>query len=332
MARCTASTTIGTPAESARASTSSRRSLPVRSRGCASPFSADSCAEASAMSPARRVRVAALSTTRLPITRRSSSMPSPVRADVARRGTSPRPSVSSRRRTSASIWARAPAWTSSMWLSTTSITSLWLARGARKRWWMARSAYFCGSSTHTIRSVRPTSRSTSRWWPTSVESWSGRSSSTRPSRALSWWPWSSIESRTTRCRSGISSHSSSSSAGSSPQMQAVAYDVVGRRTPTAASSSPASALNVDDLPEPVAPARATTVCSAESRRRAPARSTTSAARSTTESSSRPRAALHRLFEPGEAHVERRTSAQQLASPRRQTAHDAPLGANRRSST
>ena len=63
------------------------------------------------------------------------------------------------------------------------------------------------------------------------------------------------------------SHSSSSCAPSLPQTQAVAHEVVGRRTPTAESSSPVSWLNVDDLPEPVAPAIATTVWSAESRSR-----------------------------------------------------------------
>ena len=60
----------------------------------------------------------------------------------------------------------------------------------------------------------------------------------------------------------MSRYSSSSSAPSLPQTQAVAHDVVGRRTPTEESSTPASALNVDDLPEPVAPASATTVWSA----------------------------------------------------------------------
>ena len=35
--------------------------------------------------------------------------------------------------------------------------------------------------------------------------------------------------------------------------EAVAHDVVGRRTPTADSSRPVSALKVEDLPEPVAP-------------------------------------------------------------------------------
>ena len=53
---------------------------------------------------------------------------------------------------------------------------------------------------------------------------------------------------------------------------------------------PVSALNVEDLPEPVAPAIATTVWSAESRSRPAARSTTAAASSTRASSSRPRAA------------------------------------------
>ena len=49
---------------------------------------------------------------------------------------------------------------------------------------MAASAYFCGSSTHTSTSAYLTRRSISRWWSTSVESWSGRSSSTSPS---SFW-------------------------------------------------------------------------------------------------------------------------------------------------
>ena len=91
-------------------------------------------------------------------------------------------------------------------------------------------------------------------------------------------------------RGGMPSHSSSSSAPSRPQTQAVAQDVVGRRTPTAESSRPVSALNVEDFPEPVAPAIATTVWSADRRSRPDARSTTARARSTTSSSSRPRAA------------------------------------------
>ena len=53
--------------------------------------------------------------------------------------------------------------------------------------------------------------------------------------------------------------------------------VVGRVTPTAASSSPASALNSDDLPLPVAPASAATVCSTDRLRRTPARATTARA-------------------------------------------------------
>ena len=107
---------------------------------------------------------------------------------------------------------------------------------------------------------------------------------------------SSIESRVTWCRGGMPSHSSSSVAPSVPQTQAVAHDVVGRRTPTAASSRPVSALNVEDLPEPVAPAIATTVWSAASRSRPDARSTTSCAASTRASSSRPRAGRDRGLE------------------------------------
>ena len=75
-----------------------------------------------------------------------------------------------------------------------------------------------------------------------------------------------------------------------PTRTAVAHDVVGRRTPTADSSSPLSALNVEDLPEPVAPASATTVCSADSLSRLEARAATAVASSTMASSTRPRAA------------------------------------------
>src|SRR5450631_2448933 len=44
-----------------------------------------------------------------------------------------------------------------------------------------------------------------------------------------------------------------------PQIAAVGFDVVGRRTPTWATSAPDSTLNRLDLPLPVAPAKATTV-------------------------------------------------------------------------
>src|SRR3546814_11894506 len=83
------------------------------------------------------------------------------------------------------------------------------------------------------------------------------------------------------------SHSRSSSAPSRPHTQALAHDVVGRRTPTAESSIPVRALKVDDLPEPVAPAIAITVCSAESFNRLAARSTISFPSSTRPSSCRP---------------------------------------------
>ncbi len=67
----------------------------------------------------------------------------------------------------------------------------------------------------------------------------------------------------------------------SPHVQAIVHEVVGRRTPVAASSRPVRALKVEDFPEPVAPASATTVCSPDSRSRTPARSATAAASSTT---------------------------------------------------
>ena len=122
-----------------------------------------------------------------------------------------------------------------------------------------------------------------------MESWSGRSSRTTPCSWGSSRPGESMESRVTWWRAGMPSHSSSSSAPSRPHTQAVAHEVVGRRTPTADSSSSVSALKVDDLPEPVAPARATTVCSADSLRRLEARSTTPCASSRIASSTRPRA-------------------------------------------
>ena len=221
---------------------------------------------------------------------RSSSMPQPWRALTAAPGHRARPSASSRRRTSSTMVVRRSSGTVSMWLSTTSITSRCPASGLRKRSWMAASAYFCGSSTHTSMSASWTSRSTSRWWETSVESWSGRSSSTTPRISTSSSAFDSIESRVTWWRAGMPSHSSSSSAPSLPQTQAVAHEVVGRRTPTAASSSPLRALKVEDLPEPVAPARATTVWSAESLRRPAARAATIEAWSAMASSTRPRAA------------------------------------------
>ena len=123
-----------------------------------------------------------------------------------------------------------------------------------------------------------------------MESWSGRSSSTTPRIASSSRVASSIELRTTRCRGGMPSQSRRSSAPSAPHTQAVAHDVVGRRTPTADSSSPVSALNVEDLPEPVAPAIATTVWSAESHSRLEARSRTAWLSSSRSSGRRPREA------------------------------------------
>ena len=154
---------------------------------------------------------------------------------------------------------------------------------------MAASAYFCGSSTQTRRSASLTRRSTSTWWATSVESWSGRSSSTSPLSPRSSRGSSSMLSRITWCRFGTPSQSSSSGAPSAPQAHAMVQEVVGRRTPIAASSRPVTALNVEDFPEPVAPASATIVWSPESRSRSPARCATAAASSTRSSSSLPRA-------------------------------------------
>ena len=74
-------------------------------------------------------------------------------------------------------------------------------------------------------------------------------------------PWSSpsrIESLRIR-RSEETPRKSRSGPASSPQEQAAARDVVGRRAPTSAKFSWVKALNSDDLPEPVPPKSATTV-------------------------------------------------------------------------
>src|SRR5918994_2105722 len=293
----TALTTVGPPAASANAS--SRAAMRSFDRVGGLPLPVASCSRwaADLTSASSRERVTFFAATRWAIIARSSSMPQPCRALTASTGTPGRPSSSSRRRTSSTIDARRSSGTVSMWLSTTSITSRWPASGLRNRSWIAASAYFCGSSTHTSMSASCTSRSTSRWWDTSVESWSGRSSSTTPRISTSSSALDSIESRVPWWRAGMPSHSSSSSAPSLPHTHAVAHEVVGRRTPTAESSSPASALKVDDFPEPVAPARATTVWSADSLSRPAARAATVVASSTIVSSTRPRAAIAALSRP-----------------------------------
>lgn len=58
------------------------------------------------------------------------------------------------------------------------------------------------------------------------------------------------------------------------QLHAMGEAVVGRRTPVSEIVTPASVLNSCDLPLPVAPAMATTVCCPDSRRRAAASSRT----------------------------------------------------------
>ncbi|CAM5459317.1 hypothetical protein SGLAM104S_05657 [Streptomyces glaucescens] len=72
------------------------------------------------------------------------------------------------------------------------------------------------------------------------------------------------------------------------QLHAMGAAVVGRRTPVSERVTPASALNSCDLPLPVAPAMATTVCCPESRRRAVASSRTRPASASVRLSSRAR--------------------------------------------
>jgi hypothetical protein len=101
-----------------------------------------------------------------------------------------------------------------------------------------------------------------------TESWSGMSSSTRPFSDCS--PLSSALDRAYRYRRGTPSHSSSGPDPATPHTQACASLVTGLVTPIAENSAPESLLNREDLPLPVPPARATTVCSDDSRSRWPA--------------------------------------------------------------
>ena len=106
----------------------------------------------------------------------------------------------------------------------------------------------------------------------------------RPGRSRGASPASSGAAR------GCRATPAGSAAPALPHTQAVAHEVVGRRTPVEDSSRPVRALKVEDLPEPVAPAIATTVCSAESRSRPAARLATCSTSSSSASSSRPRPA------------------------------------------
>src|SRR5450631_3459380 len=105
-------------------------------------------------------------------------------------------------------------------------------------------------------STRSSTRSASMRCAAAWESKSGRSSRTRPSSsgACGWG-----SSRSTMCRAPTISQSRRAEGDSLPQIAAVGFDVVGRRTPTCATSAPARTLKRLDLPLPVAPAKATTV-------------------------------------------------------------------------
>src|SRR5450631_63920 len=105
-------------------------------------------------------------------------------------------------------------------------------------------------------SARSSTRSASMRCAPAWESKSGRSSRTRPSSS-GVCGWGST--RSTTCRAPTISQSRRAEGDSLPQIAAVGFDVVGRRTPTWATSAPARTLNRLDLPLPVAPAKATTV-------------------------------------------------------------------------
>ncbi|SII65606.1 Uncharacterised protein [Mycobacteroides abscessus subsp. abscessus] len=188
---------------------------------------------------------------------RISGMPSRVTAEDRRTSVSVSPSsLSSWRR-----WAAAAFCSSTLslstWLRTTTMFELFSASLVRYSEWREKSAYFCGSTTQKTTSTRPTRRSDSTRCSTAVESWSGRSRRMSPWRRR-WSSPSSADSRHVRLRSGTRSQLRMSCP-PSPQTHAVGREVVGLRTPTRAMSRPATALNNDDLPEPVDPAKATTV-------------------------------------------------------------------------
>ena len=152
---------------------------------------------------------------------------------------------------------------------------------------MAASAYFCGSRTHTSRSTSCTSRSTSRWWATSVESWSGRSSSTSPSERSA----APSSSRRTWWRRCTPSQSSTSARRPRPRRRRWSTEVVGRRTLTVAIGTPGERVEGRGLARTRWRRRARRRCGRRRARAArSARRTTVSARSTRSSSSLPRPA------------------------------------------
>ena len=198
--------------------------------------------------------------------------------------TEPRPSLARIPFSDSSTGGMSRSGSLSVWLSTTSVTAPCAASGARKSLCTAASAYFCGSSTQTRTSTRPTIRCTMSRLAALVESKSGRSrsispvsSSARPSTGVAW------------CRLRTSSQSSSGSLPSAPQTPARGSVVVGRRTAAVAISAPLTALNRDDLPLPVAPKNPTTVWSADRERRDAARSSSRSTSSSTSSGRTPSA-------------------------------------------
>ena len=190
-------------------------------------------------------------------------------AEVTSTGASVSPSASSSLRRSFRQSSTCSAVSVSAWLSTTVVTEAWPASGTRYRRCTEASAYFSGSSTQTSMSAILTSRSTKACEPVTTESWSGRSSSSSPVSDAS--PSSSALARAYRCRRCTLSQSSRGAAPSMPHTQACECLVVGRITPAGEKEAPARALNSEDLPLPVPPARATTVCVADIRSRSPDR-------------------------------------------------------------
>ncbi len=265
--------TTSAPDASATAAAKRRRSPSPTDPGAPDPTADATSSAVILMSASMRSSTARRLVTAVRIRSISTSTPSPVAPDRATTGTSSSPSLSRRPRRSVTHSTTSARVSRSIWLSTMTVTPWCDASGRRYRSCRAASAYFCGSRIHTNRSTISTRRSTVSRCAFWVESWSGRSSRTSPSRS-SLSPESSTLSRATRLRGGKPSQSSSGITPCVPHTMANGSDVVGRRTPTTETSMPEMRLNSVDFPLPVAPASATTVCSTDSCRRSPARSTT----------------------------------------------------------
>ena len=185
--------------------------------------------------------------------------PGPVATEVASTVARGTPSRSMSRTRSARHCSTSAGVSRSAWLSTTIVDGL--VGGQRRDVVVVEACVgvLLGSVTHTKRSTSSSTRSASTRWSSSRESKSGRSSRTSPSSD----PTCAASEGFDVAARAHGEPVEESATGSSPHTAATGVEVVGRRTPTAATGAPTRALNSDDLPLPVAPASATTVAADE---------------------------------------------------------------------